>query len=283
MAGRLASRRDMNTRSGLVVVALALFALTGCSRSREAAPAPMANAPTAGGLTAGAPLAADRALVVTMNVGVTVDDVTAARETIRTEVERAGGYIADGSSYASGDDRSAHLELKVPSKEARGVHAALGRLGEITSDVEKVQDVTEERADLGARLANARASEKRVLEIMSTKAGTVADVLEAEKEVSRIRESIERMDAQKRALDGKVDFATVNVSLQSRPAPAAWRTPGRSIADAAKAGATAAKATAIYSAIAFAASAPFVLPTGLFIALLVIVMRRRRARLVPAS
>lgn len=274
----------MNKLHGLVVLALALSVATGCSREdKSSSPSAVAAAPAAQGgeMKAGAPVAAGRALVVTMNLGITVADVDQSRTTIRAEVERAGGYIADASTSGNNRERSVRLELRIPADKVQGVRAALGRVGEITSDVEKVQDVTEERADLEARLHNARISEKRILEIMATKTGAIAEVIEAEKEVSRIRESIERMEGQKRSLDGRIDLATVHLTLTGQPGPSAWQTPGKSIASAARGGVRAAAAAGVYAIMAFVAVAPVLLPIAALVMGIVLALRgRRRAALV---
>ena len=197
---------------------------------------------------------------------------------MRGEVERAGGYVADASSTGGtgGEPRVAHMELRVPANHVQGVRAALGRSGEITTDVEKVQDVTEERADLEARVRNARTSEKRILEIMATKTGAISEVIDAEKEVSRIRESIERMEAQKRSLDGRIDLATVSVTLSGQPGPSAWQTPGKSIAGAAQGGLRAAAAVAVCAVMVFVAVAPILLPVAAVLASIVLALRARR-------
>jgi hypothetical protein len=183
----------MNKTHAFAAIALSLSVLAGCSRASAPppprataiaeAPEPAADGARGAGGETKAPLApaAGRALVVTMDLGAAVDDVDAAASRVRGEVERLGGYVSNGSAYGSGTDRSATLQLRVPSDKVRELRKTLGGVGEITSDVEKVEDVTEERADLDARLRNARVQEKRILEIMSDKTGTIAAVLEAER------------------------------------------------------------------------------------------------------
>ena len=277
----------MNTSQSLFAIALALSLGAGCSRAEHspapgmaaapAAPAPLAGAQD-GEAKAGSRVAAGSSLVITMDVVVTVADVDASRAGIRSEVERAGGYVADASSSGGSSDgaRSVHMELRVPASEVRGVRAALGRAGEITSDVEKVQDVTEERADLEARLHNARASEKRILEIMATRTGAISEVIDAEKEVSRIREAIERMDAQQRSLEGRIELATLRVTLHAQPGPSAWQTPGKSIAVAAHGGLRAAAAAAVCGVMVFVAVAPTLLPIAALVTGIVLALRARR-------
>ena len=275
----------MNKLHGLLGVALALSLATGCSRSQRAPSPGGAAAPIAaaqgGEMKVGSPVAVGRSLVVTMDVGITVADVDASRASIRSEVERAGGYVADASSSGGAGDgpRVVHMDLRVPANKVQSVRAALGHAGEITTDLEKVQDVTEERADLEARLHNARTSEKRILEIMATKTGAISEVIDAEKEVSRIRESIERMEGQRRSLEGRIDLATVRVTLSAQPGPSAWETPGKSIAGAAHGGVRAAAAAAVYGIMVFVAVLPIVLPiAGLVTGIALALRARRRAQ-----
>lgn len=283
-----------SSRARLTTAALALVLFgTGCSRSKEApastsAPAPMvaasAAAPAAeaqapGGGAVAKPAAASRALVVTIEMSMTAKnpDVVAAR--LRDEVERAGGFVADASSSGSGDSRTARLVLRVPGERTKSLRAAMADLGHIVSDSEKTEDVTEARADLEARLTNARAQEKRLLEIMSHRTGGVSEVLEVERELARVRETIERFDAQKRALDGKIDLATVTVTINTPtavPAPAVEETAPQKIAGAFKEGVHATGVLLLWGAMAFAATSPVLVPLAGLVTLVVFLARRRR-------
>jgi polyhydroxyalkanoate synthesis regulator phasin len=293
MAKRVATPMNMKTSPRLFVVlacALSLAGASGCSKrdaSSSAAPPSVAAAPGVGGTTASPkPLAVGRALIVTEDIRVTVSNIDDAATRLRTEVDRAGGYVADSSTGGKGEDRTASFQLRVPADKVRDVRSALAGVGEVTSDNEKVQDVTEERADLKARLHNARVQEKRILEIMTSKTGTIAEVIAAETELARIRESIERLEAQERSLDGRIDLATINVTMRA-PSIAAWQTPGKSIAEAGNAGLHAAAAFFTYAAMTFVACAPTLAPfVALGFAIVVIVRRRRRgqdAMLIAAS
>ena len=137
----LGSPMGMNKLHCLLALSLALSVATGCSRAERSAPSPgVAAAPAVQGgeMKGGAPVAVGRALVVTMNVGITVADVDQSRAAVRAAVERAGGYIADASSSGSSGERSVQMDLRVPADKVQGVRAALGLVGEITSDAEKV-------------------------------------------------------------------------------------------------------------------------------------------------
>jgi len=72
---------------------------------------------------------------------------------------------------------------------------------------------TAEHADLVARLKNSRETEIRLQDILRNRTGKVRDVLEVEQEIARVRGEIEQMDSERKTLEHRVDFATVNLSL----------------------------------------------------------------------
>lgn len=297
----------MKKISSLGVVLLSLSLVAGCAKtappmaSRDesalaAAPTPVDARKASGGEAAALGGKQDgvasgknqtreqsRALIVTGEMHVSTKNVAAASQTLRAEVERAGGYVSDAQENGSGDLRHAMLELRVPADKTRTVRAALKDLGEVTSDVEKVEDVTDARADLKARLHNARIEEQRIKEIMQTKTAGLADVLAAERELARVREKIEQLEASERTMDGKIALATIKVHLNG-PAPIAkdteaWRTPGKSIGSAFHAGLKGTAALAVYAAMALAASSPITVPLGIVLAVVFGIVRRKKQAL----
>ena len=276
----------MTSRSSSSLAVIALFfllaSLAGCAKAAPEHGAPSAApAAPAGEVGVTALAAADRSLIVTIDVALTVDHVDDATARIRSAVEQAGGFVSD--SRTSGTDvQTAHLEIRVPADKARNIRASLGELGTVTSASEKVEDVTEQRADVEARLHSARVQEKRLLEIMSAKATSIHELVEAERELARVRENIERLEAQERVMKSKIQLATVRVTLATRTTPA-WQTPGPSIARAGKAGVQAAGAIAVFAGMAAAAVGPTLVPVLVLVGAIVMVLRRRRAAAVVAS
>lgn len=278
----------MNPRfaRGLALLVV-LIALVGCSKreapsgSSAAVPAPLGGpSPTTDTLAVPLP-SADRALIVTVTTSVRVTNVDDATAKIRAEVESAGGYVAS-SNAQGGDDASATMDLRVPGSKTAALRKTLATVGEVTSETEKVDEVTEQRADLAARLHNARTQEARVLELMTQKTGTIAEVLDAERELARIRDTIERLEAEQRTMESQIAMSTIHVTLTMPGAAsvAAWQTPGESVIGSWTAGVKTAKALVVYAAMAAAALAPTFLPLGALALLAVAILRRRKARLV---
>ena len=56
-------------------------------------------------------------------------------------------------------------------------------------------------------------TEQRLNAILANRTGKVSDVLEVEQEVARVRGEIERMDAERKNLETRVNFATIVVTL----------------------------------------------------------------------
>jgi hypothetical protein len=58
--------------------------------------------------------------------------------------------------------------------------------------------------------------EQRLIEILKTKSKDVADLLEVEKELGRVREQIETMQGELKFMDSQVAFATVTITLAEK-------------------------------------------------------------------
>jgi hypothetical protein len=75
------------------------------------------------------------------------------------------------------------------------------------------EEVSDQYVDLQARLKSARATEQRLIELLGTRTGKLQDVLEAERELARVRGEIESMQGQSAILVHRVNYATVQVDL----------------------------------------------------------------------
>jgi len=59
----------------------------------------------------------------------------------------------------------------------------------------------------------ARNAEQRLSAVQRNQAGKITDVLEVEKEITRVRGEIEQMESERKNLTGRVEFATINVKV----------------------------------------------------------------------
>ncbi|HEY3448757.1 MAG TPA: DUF4349 domain-containing protein [Myxococcales bacterium] len=246
-------------------LAVVLFALVGgCSRAEDFA----------------APVTADRSLALTLDTSIQIADVHDAGRRVRSEVGRLGGFVLDSGSYGDSD---IHFALRVPSARLPEFRTFLAGVGKVVREAEKTEDVTDQRVDLGARLRNAQVQEQRLLRLLEERTGSLADVVAIEKELASVREAIERLDAQSKALASRVELAAVSLDL-SQHAPA-WKTPIASLGSAARSGLEAVAGLGVGVGMVVAATAPTLLALaglGLGLWRVLAAMKRWRARALAA-
>ncbi len=194
------------------------FAHMACGKSEPSRSTSTSSPPAAAAVAAAdSPLvpAQDRAMRITVDMSVVVPHRDAAVQELRAALADLGGYVSNGSVTGPDATGAASFEVKVPAARVGAFRAAIRAIGDVRTDTEKAEDVTEARADVQARLANARAEEGRMLAVLADKTGNLADVVAVEKELSRVRESIERLEAEERVLLGQIAMATVKVQFET--------------------------------------------------------------------
>lgn len=145
---------------------------------------------------------------------VAVKDLLEARAELEAKLFARGGYIA---SLQAADRRDAARELqallRVPADQLEALLADLKSLGRVENESSSAEEVTQQYVDLTARLNNARNTEQRLIDVLRTRTGKVADILEVEQEIARVREEIERMDAERKHMEGRVSHSSVELRM----------------------------------------------------------------------
>ncbi len=90
--------------------------------------------------------------------------------------------------------------------------SAVSKLGEVRTNHVGSQDVTEEFADLEARIRNKQEEEKRLLKHLAESTGKLEDILSVERELSRVRGEIEQMQGRLRFLANRAELSTVTIT-----------------------------------------------------------------------
>jgi len=129
----------------------------------------------------------------------------------------AGGYVAaeNASSDPNHPDRStATVELKVPAAAYAATLAGLSgnALGTQLSLHQQAQDVTQQVADTGSRVASDEAAIAQLRALLS-RAGNVGDLLSVQNQIDSEESDLEAMLAQQRALNRETAYATVTVTI----------------------------------------------------------------------
>ena len=127
------------------------------------------------------------------------------------------GYVSTTNSekQANGKLRGEIIVKVFPDGLDRFLNKLRG-IGELKNQALTTEDVTKSYFDTESRLKNARLMEQRLIEILKTKSKDVADLLEVEKELGRVREEIETMQGELKFMDSQVAFATVTITLAEK-------------------------------------------------------------------
>lgn len=163
---------------------------------------------------ASSPLPAPRKLIVTGGIGVEVEDFTAARAKVEELVAAAGGYQtnSDADKQSNGGWRGS-ITVKIPPEKLSAFLAAVRALGEVKSENRRGDDVSMEYVDLTARLTTKRQLEGELLGLLHTSSPRLADKLEVERELARVREEIETVQGRLKYIDAMAALATITVTL----------------------------------------------------------------------
>ena len=147
-----------------------------------------------------------------------------------------GGFVASSTSSSGGrgdrDDRQAagSVVLRIPSENFDAARQQLIDLGDLRTQRVGGEDVGGQLTDLDARLRNLR-SQEEAIRLLMTKASNVGETLEVQRQLSSVREQIERLAAEQARLADSVALSTLTVSL-AEPGVTVHEGPGRSIAGA---------------------------------------------------
>lgn len=206
----------------------ATVAAEGAPEARNSAPSGADRATDRSG-NDGPPSVAPRKLVRTGTVKLEVQDFDAARRSLVGEARSVGGFVGDSSRKLHREDNrtwtTGRVVLRVPADEFPTVLAAVREQGTVVSERTKTRDVTDQLVDLEARLENLRSKRSRLREFYE-RANTTRGLLRIEERLSAVQRKIERLKAQKRALERKVAYSTLTVKLREpEPDPTPTPTP----------------------------------------------------------
>ncbi len=153
-------------------------------------------------------------------------DVDGAIATINKILRQAQGDLLELADQETPTHapRQVWVEFRVPQAALDDVLEQLRALGTVQEQTITAEDVSNQLVDLQARLRNLRKSEEALLKIME-RSGSIADVLEVTREMSTVREAVERTDAQLKNLQNQVAYSSVSLTLVSTQAPSPEASP----------------------------------------------------------
>jgi hypothetical protein len=139
------------------------------------------------------------------------------------------GFVAESAiSGVTGQPRNGHWIVRVPVDQFEAFMDAVVKLGVMQTNstnsqsVLDTKDVTEEYADVEARLKNKKAEEERLLKHLDKSTGKLEDILLVEKELTRVRGEIEQSQRRLKVLENQTALATVDITFHEIRSPLAF-------------------------------------------------------------
>ncbi len=195
------------------------------SAANSAASSTSNDSDEAGGKAAGAPVnataqliqaasAVPRKIIYTATVDLLADNYAAAERGLLGLIKKHGGYIAETNIGGTpGTPRQGTWKIRVPESQFQAFMTAVETLGELQTSATNSQDVTAEFYDLQARISNKQVEEKRLLDHLQRSTAKLGDILQVEREISRVRGEIEQMQGRLRLLANMTSLTTITVTL----------------------------------------------------------------------
>ena len=224
-------------RSWTMVCAVSTLALTpalaGCGQAdteyveERVTSLDVAEAPPADGETAGGEIPVSLpqiAYVYDYGFRVSAAEMPALQERHVALCEQMGQQqcrvLEMRSSGSEGDYAYGNLNLAVAADKAREFGTRLGSVadeagGEQVSSAITGEDLSKQIVDTEARLRARTLLRDRLMEVLASRRGTVAELVEAERGVAQVNEEIDQAQSWLAEMRGRVDFSRVNVSYES--------------------------------------------------------------------
>ena len=159
---------------------------------------------------------ADRKIVRTGALELTVKSPADAAEQIRRMAESMGGYLETAQITGTRETPTADITIRVPAAHFEDAKAQIRKLAvRVESEKTDARDMTRQYVDMEARLRNLRAEEVQYLTIMKS-AYKISDLLEVEQKLSEVRGQIEQQQAELQTLSKQVEtVAIISISLRT--------------------------------------------------------------------
>jgi len=193
------------------------ISLGGCGTTLgPARPAPAGLAPAAEAAPAGAPAAAPEMRTISGDVTAVSDDVSGLVDAVRAHAREAGGSVAREDVSGDAQHRQAAVVLRLPPAALTAFVDWLGARAAIETRHVEDNDVSRPYFEREVAIRNLEVTLERLRELARQPGAELSDVLEVERELTRVRGELEKLRGDQRLLADQVARATLTITLAMR-------------------------------------------------------------------
>src|SRR3990167_7123241 len=181
---------------------LLALALGGCSSTNHASGSYSASQSSES-------MTQERQIVKEGSLAIEVDSVDAAGESVRAIVSQHNGYV---DSSFSGRAEHIRFNTKIPQEKLEVVIQQISQLGVVKDKSLRATDVTMEFIDIESSIKNLVALRDRLRALLA-RANTVGEVIELERELTRVQTSLDTIEARQKSLRYQVAMSSLEVTV----------------------------------------------------------------------
>jgi hypothetical protein len=143
-----------------------------------------------------------------------VDRLPDAAASLDNLLAQHHGLLAE--SELNSASRSGSWRVRIPVDQLSDFVHQVTSLGEPLKDKTESEDVTDKYFDFQVRIENKKIQVERLQKIIKEQTGKITELLEAERELSRVTTELEQLKGTVKLWDHQVALATVNIVMRER-------------------------------------------------------------------
>ena len=155
----------------------------------------------------------------TAELAVATKEFVKSRSSLEEILDRHRGYVARLRMVGKPTGSTLSATLRIPSSEYGATLSELKTLGQVEREEEAADEVTQQRADLEARLTNAQSTLHHLQELLKQQTYPDRNVMELQRQIASVNADINRLEADRLTAEHRVVFANVLFALREEITP----------------------------------------------------------------
>jgi len=167
---------------------------------------------------AGEDLTQEREIIVTGRLDLVYDDPVEGLETAADIVDDSGGFVESRHQSSRSDHLRASLTARIPAEKLDATVDELKDFADVEEYSTSKEDVTQQSADLDARVSALETSIERLEELLRD-AKSNDDLFQAEEALTQRQGELDSLRSQREQLSDQVDYSTLEISITTEVEP----------------------------------------------------------------
>lgn len=155
----------------------------------------------------------------TAELAVATKEFAKSRSSLEEILDRHRGYVAKLRMVGKPTGSTLLATLRIPSSEYGPTLSELKTLGQVEQEEEAADEVTQQRADLEARLSNAQSTLHHLQQLLKQQTYPDRNVMELQRQIASVNSDVNRLEADRLMAEHRVVFANVLFSLREEITP----------------------------------------------------------------